>query len=164
MSRPARTPHLRRPGWFAQWWRDDRGSVAAEVTLLTPLLIMLLVLVAVVVHRGVAARLYLDDAAHQAARAASLQRSVPEATAAADSTARAALSPAVVACRAPQISTDTGGLVPGGTITVTLTCTLDWRDGLIAGIPGHTVLSATATEPVDTWRSPTRTPIPGGAS
>ncbi|OXM44138.1 pilus assembly protein TadE, partial [Amycolatopsis alba DSM 44262] len=51
------------------WWRAERGSVTAEAVLLTPVLVMLLVLLAVVVHRGVDARLRLDDAAHQGARA-----------------------------------------------------------------------------------------------
>jgi Flp pilus assembly protein TadG len=85
-------------GSWMVWWRQDRGSVAVEITVVTPLLIMLLVFVAVVVHRGVDARLRLNDAAHQAARAASMQRSAPAAVAAAQSTARSALSAAGVVC------------------------------------------------------------------
>jgi hypothetical protein len=46
--------------WWVAWWRADRGSVAAEVTIATPFLVMLLVFVAVVIHRGVDARLRLD--------------------------------------------------------------------------------------------------------
>ena len=135
------------------WWRDDRGSVAAEITLLTPLLIMLLVFVAVVIHRGVDARIRLDDAAHQAARAASLQRSAPAAVTAARSTAAGALSGAGVVCRFLGVNTLTAGLVPGGTVTVTLSCTVDLSDAMVLGVPSQRVLSATASEPVDTWRS-----------
>ncbi|HEX8864347.1 MAG TPA: TadE/TadG family type IV pilus assembly protein, partial [Lentzea sp.] len=69
------------------WWRDDRGSASAEVVLITPILILLLVFVAVVVHRGVDARLRLNDTAHQAARAASIERTGIRAAAQARSTA-----------------------------------------------------------------------------
>lgn len=142
-----------RRGWWMVWWRDDRGSVAAEITVVTPFLVILLVFIAVVIHRGVDARIRLDDAAHQAARAATLQRSAPAAITAARSTAVGALSSAGVVCRSIGVNTDTGGLVPGGTVTVTLSCAVDFSDATVLGVSGQKVLSATASEPVDTWRS-----------
>lgn len=138
-------------GW-TQWWRSDRGSVTAEITLITPILVMLLVFVAVVIHRGVDARLRLDDAAHQGARAASIERTAPEAATAARSTVTDALSEAGVVCRSATVTTNTAAMVPGGTVTVTITCSVDFGDALMLGLPDKT-LSATATEPVDTWRS-----------
>ncbi|MEC3978884.1 TadE/TadG family type IV pilus assembly protein [Amycolatopsis sp. H20-H5] len=146
----------RRRGWWVAWWRADRGSVAAEVTLVAPLLIMLLVFVAVVIHRGVDARLRLDDAAHQAARAASIQRSPASAATAAQSTASGALSSAGVTCQSLRVDTTTGGVQPGGTVAVTVSCTVDVGDALILGVPGQKRLSATAVEPLDTWRSKAR--------
>jgi Flp pilus assembly protein TadG len=137
------------------WWHADRGSVAAEVTIATPFLIMLLVFVAVVIHRGVDARLRIDDAAHQAARAASIQRSAPAAMAAAQSTAASALSSAGVSCASVTVDTVTGGMQPGGMVSVTVTCTVDFGDALILGVPGQKRLSATAVEPIDTWRAVT---------
>ncbi|GGU39716.1 TadE/TadG family type IV pilus assembly protein [Lentzea flava] len=134
-------------------WRDDRGSVAAEVTLVAPVLIMLLVFVGVVVHRGVDARLRINDAAHQAARAASIERTSASANSAAQTAATAALSSAGVTCRALQVETVSGGLSPGGTITVAVSCTVDFGDALILGVPGRKRLSSTASQPVDTWRS-----------
>jgi Flp pilus assembly protein TadG len=139
-------------GWAA-WWRADRGSVAAEVTLVAPFLVMLLVFVAVVIHRGVDARLRIDDAAHQAARAASIQRTSPTAVAAAQSTASRALSSAGITCQSLGVDTAVGGLRPGGTVTVTISCAVDFGDALILGVPGQKRLSATAVEPVDRWRS-----------
>lgn len=115
-------------------------------------LIMLLVFVTVVVHRGVDARLRLDDATHQAARAASLQRSGPAAITAARSTAQSALSGAGVACRSVQVRTN-ARLVPGRSVTVTLTCGVDLGDALILGVARQRLVSSTASEPVDTWRS-----------
>jgi hypothetical protein len=38
-------------------------------------------------------------------------------------------------------------------VTVTLTCTVDLNDAQILGGPRQKVLSAMASEPVDTWRS-----------
>lgn len=135
------------------WWREDRGSVAAEVTLVAPILVMLLVFVGVVVHRGVDARLRINDAAHQAARAASIERTSAGANAAAQTAATAALSTAGVTCRALHVETVSDGLSPGGTITVSVSCTVDFGDALILGVAGRKRLSSTASQPVDAWRS-----------
>jgi Flp pilus assembly protein TadG len=148
-------PQPRKPadsrGWWA-WWRTDHGSVASEITLVTPFLVMLLVLVAVVIHRGVDARIRIDDVAHQAARAASLERTSAAASTAAESVAVDALSSAGVTCHGLTVATATDGLSAGSTVHVTVSCTLDFGDALILGIPNRR-LSATATEPVDIWRS-----------
>lgn len=152
-GRPLRGEH-RRGWWWVAWWRADRGSVAAEVTIAAPFLIMLLVFVAVVVHRGVDARLRIEGAAHQAARAASIQRTPATATTAAESTASSSLSSAGVSCAALTVNTATEGMRPGGTVSVTITCTVDLGDALILGVPSKT-LSATAIEPIDTWRAAT---------
>ncbi|MGH3991095.1 MAG: TadE/TadG family type IV pilus assembly protein [Pseudonocardiaceae bacterium] len=143
-------PRLR--GWAA-WWRAEDGSVAAEVTIAAPFLIMLLVFVAVVIHRGVDARIRIDDAAHQAARAASMERTPAAATSAAQAIAASALASAGVVCRSLTVNTSTGGLRPGGTVTVTVSCDVDLGDALILGVPGRKRLSASAIEPVDVWRS-----------
>jgi Flp pilus assembly protein TadG len=143
------------------WWRDDRGSVAAEVTLVTPVLVMLLVFVAVVIHRGVDARVRLNDAAHQAARAASIERTSARAAAAAQSTAATALDSAGLACQSLSVDTATAGMTPGGTVTVTISCTADFGDALLMGA-GEKRLSATASEPVDSWRSSVVTAAGGG--
>ncbi|WP_238412893.1 TadE/TadG family type IV pilus assembly protein [Saccharothrix deserti] len=156
---PRRHPGRVRPGrrgWSA-WWRADDGSVAAEVTIATPFLIMLLVFVGVVIHRGVDARIRIDDAAHQAARAASIERTPAAAVSAAQSTAAAALSSAGVVCRSLTVTTATGGLRPGGTVSVTVSCDVDFGDALILGVPGGKRLSASAIEPVDVWRSTVNT-------
>ncbi|GAB3570573.1 hypothetical protein GCM10027445_24410 [Amycolatopsis endophytica] len=148
-----------RASW-ASWWRGDGGSVASEVTLVAPLLIMLLVFVGVVIHRGVDARIRIDDAAHQAARAASIERTTAAATRAAQSTAAATLADAGVACRSFTATTSTNGLRPGGTVVVTVVCDVDFGDALMLGVPGGKRLSATAIEPVDVWRFTLNTGAP----
>lgn len=141
----------RQHGWLA-WWRTDDGAVTAEITLLTPLLVMVLVFVAVVIHRGVDARIRIDDVAHQAARAASIERTPAASVAAAHATAASALSSAGLACRSLTVNTVTGGLQPGGTVSVTVSCDVDLGDALVLGVPDRH-LSASAIEPIDTWRS-----------
>ena len=143
----------------AAWWRAERGSVTAEAVLITPILVMLLVFIAVVVHRGVDARLRLDDAAHQAARAASLQRTSAAATAAAAATATSALAHAGLVCRDAVVNTSTSSS-PGSTVVVSVRCTVDFGEALMLGVPGSRTLSATASEVIDSYRSQ---PAAGGA-
>lgn len=135
-----------------KWWRADTGSASGELTLLAPLLIALMVFVAVVVHRGVNARLRLDDVAHQAARAASLERTPRSAAHSARSTADVALAAAGVTCETMTVTTDTASLNPGGTVTVEVTCRTDLADALLLGVPGTKTVTASASEPIDIWR------------
>lgn len=143
-------PLRRRPA--AQWWRSERGSVTVEALMITPVLVLLLLMIAVVIHRGVDARLRLDDAAHQAARAASQQRSPAAARLAAQSSVDAALASAGVACRDAATGVS-GGLTPGSTVTVTVRCVVDFRQAGPLALLGAKVLHSTATEVVDTYRS-----------
>lgn len=151
-----------RPQWWIQrwgrWWRAERGSAATELTLLAPVLVMVLVLVAVVAHRVVDARLRLDSAAHQAARAASIERSAAGAERAADDLAAAALDSARPSCADLTVATDTSGFRAGGTVSVTVSCSVDLTGGLLLGVPGRAEVTATATEPIDAFRSTATSP------
>ncbi|GLY68744.1 TadE/TadG family type IV pilus assembly protein [Amycolatopsis taiwanensis] len=138
--------------WLRRWWAAEHGSVTVEAVLLAPMLVMLLVFLAVVVHRGVDARLRLDDAAHQAARAATLQRSTPAAATAARQTASSALAQAGLVCR-DVATTLSGTLTPAAVVTVRVRCTVDVGPALLLGVPGAKTLEAAASEVVDTYRS-----------
>lgn len=135
-----------------RWWIAERGSVTAEAVVATPLLIMLLVFLAVVVHRGVDARLRLDDVAHQAARAATLQRSTTAAVTVARDTASAALAQAGLVCRGVT-TTISGTLAPASAVTVRVRCTVDFGQAILLGVPGRKTLESAASEVVDTYRS-----------
>lgn len=131
--------------------RDERGSVATELTLLVPMLITLLLFV-VVCGRLADSRLRVDDAAHQAVRAATLARSSIQASGDAHATAHAALAQAGVRCRNLAVSAHLAGMQPGSTATVTVTCDIELSDLAMLGIPGHTTAKATASSVVDQWR------------
>ncbi len=138
----------------ARWWRENRGSVATEMTLIAPVLVMLLLLVAVVVHRAVDARLRVDAAAHQAARAASIERTAGTARIAAEGAATAALGPGTgTRCVSIGVTADLSRFVAGGTVTVTVSCSVDLADALLLAVPGRADVAATAVEPVDAYRS-----------
>lgn len=136
--------------------RDERGSAAAELTLLTPLLIVLLLFV-VFCGRLADTKLRINDVAHQAARAATLARTPSQATANAQATASAALASAGITCQSLSVSTDTQGLKPGSTVTVTVSCSVGLGDLTSLGVPGSRTFESSFSSQVDVWRG-TATP------
>lgn len=136
--------------------RGEEGSVAAEVAIAIPVLVAVLLLVGVLLARGVDARLRLDDAAHQAARAASLTRNPDAATLAAQQAAAASLTDAGLDCGDPSVAVDTSNFAPGGVVTVTVSCRLDlsYAAALLATGDQRT-LTATASSPIDVYRAVT---------
>ncbi|MFI5808589.1 TadE/TadG family type IV pilus assembly protein [Streptomyces sp. NPDC051561] len=127
-------------------WRE-RGSATTELVVMAPLLI-LLALVAVAFGRLAGARLDADEAAHQAARAASLARTADQARGDALRAARASLAGAGASCTGLRIASALGGLEPGGTVRVTVTCRAD------LDVPGMRSMdvTSTSTSVVDLYR------------
>jgi Flp pilus assembly protein TadG len=130
----------------------DRGSAAAELVLITPVLILMLLL-AVAAGRLVQARLEVDSAARQAARAASLARDPATAAADAVSTAQAALAGQDITCRPLNVSPDTSNFVPGGQVSVQVSCTVHLSDLSLLHLPGTRTLTSTFASPIDIYRS-----------
>jgi hypothetical protein len=56
-------------------------------------------------------------------------------------------------CARVVISVDTGHFVPGGTVTVRVACQVLLSDLAFPGLPGSTVVHASATAPLDPYRS-----------
>ena len=130
---------------------DEAGSVATELVLLTPLLLLMLLFV-VALGRTVSARLEVDGAAAQAARAASIARDPATATAMAQQAATTALGSDGVTCANLTVSTDTADFAPGGQVQVTVTCHVD-----LVGLrlPASQTISSTATSVIDVYRAAT---------
>lgn len=137
-------------------WRhgDESGSVAAELVLVTPLFIVFLLFV-VALGRLASARLDVDGAAAEAARAASITRDPTTATAMAEQTASAALGGNGATCASLNVVTDTAAFAPGGEVAVTVTCTVDLADLAGLHLPGSTTISDRAVSVVDTYREAT---------
>ncbi|WP_037606737.1 TadE/TadG family type IV pilus assembly protein [Streptacidiphilus rugosus] len=127
----------------------DRGSASVEVVLVAPVMLLLL-LCAVALGRLVNARLDVDSAAQQAARAASLLRLPGKAQQVADQTARTALAETGRACQGFDVTADTSHFTAGGSVTVTVACTTELSD-LGIPLPGSHVSRSTASVPVDSY-------------
>jgi Flp pilus assembly protein TadG len=143
-------------GRLRQRWRElaqhgDAGSSTVELAILAPLMVALLLFV-VLCGRLVTAQLDVDAAAHGAARAASIARSVPAATADAKRTALEILTARGVTCGQPDVQVNTGGLRPGGVVTVTVSCHVPLSDLALIAVPGTRVVTSTSSSPIDMWR------------
>ncbi|MGP4115277.1 TadE/TadG family type IV pilus assembly protein [Streptomyces sp. 4N509B] len=134
-----------------RWLRTDRGSASAELVVVIPVLLIVLFFI-VYCQRGAEARLRLNDAAHQAARAASQQTTPAAASDSARATATAALDQAGVSCRSFTVRV-TGTLQPGSTVTAHVTCTVGLDDLAFLPLPGAKQLTATFHAPVDRFRT-----------
>lgn len=131
---------------------EERGSATVELALLTPLLVVFLLFV-VEVGRLVLAGQEVNGAAVDAARAASVATSPSSAVAAAAQAASSDLSGAGFACSSSQATVDTTDFVPGGTVSVHLTCSASLAGLSLLRLPGSETFRATATAPIDLYRS-----------
>jgi Flp pilus assembly protein TadG len=135
--------------------RDPRdresGSVTLELAILTPLLLLMLLFV-VALGRVTGSRIDINGAASEAARAASIARNPTAAQDAAHQTASAALADQHVTCADLNVSVDTANFHAGGSVGVTVSCTVKLGDLTGLRVPSSKVLTATATAPIDRYR------------
>jgi len=140
---------------WARSVRSDEGSAAIEAAILLPALIMFLCM-AIAGGRIVTSGAKIDSAAEDAAREASIHRTAAAAQGAARSAAAESLEDQGIRCASTSVSINTGGLsVPVGqvgTVSVTVTCTVNLADLLLPGVPGAKTLTSTATSVVDQYR------------
>jgi Flp pilus assembly protein TadG len=130
--------------------RGDRGSATAELVLILPVLVLMLLFLALC-YRISDVKLRIADVAHQAARAASIATTPTQAISDARATAQSALADAGVVCQNLTVDTDPAGLAPGALVRVTVTCTANLDDLAMLSTPGTATLHATATSPVDVY-------------
>ena len=144
--------------WTSRWAhrrRGDKGSAAIEAAIILPALIMFLCM-AIAGGRIVTSGAKIDSAAENAAREASIHRTARAAQSAAQSAAAESLDDQGIKCASTSVTVNTGGLnVPVGqvgTVTATVTCTVNLSDLLLPGTPGAKTLTSTATSVVDQYR------------
>ncbi|MBW3643805.1 MAG: pilus assembly protein [Actinobacteria bacterium] len=125
----------------------------AELVLLTPLALVVLGFL-VVAGRLSTTSADVAAASRDAARAASLAQSYPEAVVAANDTAAASLGAQDVTCRTLAVTVgDPALFIPGGEVSVTLSCEVDLSDVAVPGVPGSRPVAATSVEVIDSFRS-----------
>jgi Flp pilus assembly protein TadG len=134
----------------------QRGSVSVEMAILTPAF-LLLIITAIMFGRTAVAAHAIDIAAHDAARAASISRTGPAATANAVAAAEAALERQGLDCAGdPVIEPDVSGFATDTLeltfVSVTITCEVSFTDVAIAGVPENRLLTTTFISPIDIFR------------
>lgn len=129
----------------------EAGSASLELALVTPALLAVLVFVVALGRLG-QVRGEIDQAAAQAARAASIARTPAAARVAATDAASVALGDRAVRCAPLDVAVDTSTFYPGGQVVVDLACTvaLDHLSGI--SLPGEKVLRARAVAVIDVFR------------
>lgn len=139
--------------WLAE--SDDAGGGVIEGAILVAAFIIMLAAFAVAGRYSEAANA-VDQAAHDAARAASLERNAADATARAIAVAEANLAEV---CDSVDVNVDASEFaLPVGqpaTVTVTATCHVDLSAVALEGMPTSTTTEATYASPIDTWRART---------
>lgn len=129
--------------------RDERGSMAVEIVILTPVLFAFVLLV-VVFGKYVGVRGDVDAAARDAAREASFQTSRGAAEAAARQTVAVQLD-GDTTCQ--RVAVDLTGWGPGGEVAVDLRCSTSLAGLGLIGVPGAAQVSGDAVVPLDPYRS-----------
>lgn len=139
--------------------RPDAGSVALELAILTPVMILLIGFV-VVAGRVAIAGASVTSAAGNAAREASLARDARSASAVALTAAQQGLAAQNLHCDGGgQVEVDPSGFAAaaggaaGQLVTVTVTCQVDFADLAMPGLPGSRTLTDQAVSPIDANRS-----------
>jgi len=130
--------------------KRDSGSVATELVLLTPLLVIMLMFV---VHAGRVGQgiNQLKHAADQGARAASLVAR-PRMSSAAQQAVIEDLSTSGLSCVSPKVATNYAQSSMSSSVTVTVSCQTS-NEGLSL-LGAHTVsMAASSTEVIDRYRA-----------
>lgn len=131
-----------------------RGSATLELVVLTPALLALLMLV-IAAGRITGAKAHVEQAARDAGRAASLERTLPAAQAAAQSGAQASLRGDEISCQQLQVTVTGGFTVPVGepaSVHVALSCTAALADLALPGLPGTRTERASYDAAIDSYR------------
>ena len=130
---------------------SERGSLTLELALVVPALIFMVVFISGAAAI-VGARSDVDDAAWEAARAASLTRSPMAAELAARSAVDQRLAGERWSCAGKRVVVDVSRFNPGGSVAVSVSCGLPLADaGLF--LPGATHLNARAVQPLDQYKA-----------
>jgi Flp pilus assembly protein TadG len=136
--------------------RGESGSVAVEIALLAPVLVLVLGLL-VAGGRLWFARTTVVEAAQTSARAASLARSPGQAATVGGDAGRESMTTAGLRCATSSVRVSTAAFaVPVGTpatVTSDVTCSVPFGDVFLPGMPGSIDLVGHGSAALDTYRA-----------
>ena len=125
---------------------------------MAPVLLLVIVLM-ISLGRIDSAQGDVESAARAGVQAAVVQDNPNDAQAQAVAAVASTLGTAGLTCPSPQVTTNTSNFIPGGSVSVTVTCVTSLADVSVPGVPGTKTLSATSVAPIDPYRA-----ISGGFS
>ncbi len=129
---------------------DDGGQALAELVIVLPML-LLVALLMIFFGRIESAQGDVEAAARAGAEAAVVQGNAALAQSSAAAAVTATLASDHVACPSPTVITNVTNFIPGGSVSVTVTCVANLSDVAAPGLPGAKTFSATSTAPVDPY-------------
>jgi Flp pilus assembly protein TadG len=138
---------MNRPGLV-----HDEGSLTVELVVLTPVL-FLMALTVLIFGRVSESHQQVVNAATAGAEAAAILPDPTSAQAGASIDAAVDVAGQAHTCLRSQVSTDVSHFYPGGFVSVTVQCQVALADISVPGVPGSMVVRASATAPIDPYRS-----------
>lgn len=135
--------------------RSERGTMALELAILAPVLLLLLLFLMACGRYFQTASL-LENAARDGARAATQARTLSGAQGAVDDAVKRSLGQDQVAKSCTDSASGSiklkGGFTAGSSLTVEVTCTIDYRDLGLLGISKDVTVSRSFTSVLDQFR------------
>ena len=131
--------------------RGQRGTLALEMVILTPVLLLLFMFL-LACGRYFQSSSLLESAARDGARSASQARSLNEAQGRVDDAVNRTMSQAVKSCKETASGTITTAFTAGAPLSVEVTCTINYRDVGLLGIGGDTKITKRFTSSLDPYR------------
>jgi Flp pilus assembly protein TadG len=129
----------------------ENGTALTELVIVVPLLLMVAVLM-IYIGRIESAQADVTSAARAGVQAAVVQAGPAAAFVSASTAVTDTLASAHIVCPSPSISTDVSNFVPGGDVSVTVTCVANLAQVTVPGVPGTRTFSATSVAVVDPYR------------
>ena len=130
----------------------QRGSMALELVLLAPVIVLVVWLFGIYALRLAVANGDIEAATRDAARSASIARSATAARQAAAASAATSLAASRRVCSSVQVAVSTADFQAGGTVTVTVTCAISRNDLTPLGPGGVKDIRQAYTAPVDPYQ------------
>src|SRR5215207_1522448 len=120
--------------------RGERGTMALEMVILAPILLILFMFL-LACGRYFQTSSLLENAARDGARSASQTRSLADAQGQVDDAVTRTMSQAVKSCKDSAAGSITTVFAAGSPLSVEVTCTIDYRDLGLLGIGGDTTIT-----------------------
>ena len=131
--------------------RDEGGSLSMEMVVLTPVLVGCILTIAGGA-RFVEATDQVQATAAIAARAASLEPTAGQASAAGRAAAQRALADRGRSCRHLAVAVNVDSFAAGGAVRTTVTCRAELSDLVGFGLPGSKTFTASSVVPLERHR------------